>query len=84
MGQTVVEKISQTHMAEGPSRPLRAATLVFCVWAVLIHLPLAEPLLSPAVPKHHRYRGLVVPAARDRLELTGFQILRHIQVDLRW
>src|SRR5664279_3308928 len=24
MGQTVVEKISQTHMAEGPSRPLRA------------------------------------------------------------
>jgi homoaconitate hydratase len=24
MGQTIVEKISQTHMAEGPSRPLRA------------------------------------------------------------
>jgi homoaconitate hydratase len=24
MGQTVVEKISQTHMAEGPNRPLRA------------------------------------------------------------
>ena len=24
MGQTVVEKISQSHMAEGPSRPLRA------------------------------------------------------------
>ena len=66
------------------SRPLRAATLVFCVWALLIHLPLAEPLLSPAAAKHHRYRGLVVPAARDRLELTGFQVLRHIQVDLRW
>ena len=66
------------------SRPLRAVTLLFCVWAVLIHLPLAEPLLSPAVHKHHRYRGLVVPAAGDRLELTGFQVLRHIQVDLRW
>jgi homoaconitate hydratase len=24
MGQTIVEKLSQTHMAEGPSRPLRA------------------------------------------------------------
>ena len=24
MGQTIVEKISQTHMAEGPNRPLRA------------------------------------------------------------
>jgi homoaconitate hydratase len=24
MGQTIVEKISQTHMSEGPSRPLRA------------------------------------------------------------
>ena len=24
MGQTIVEKIAQTHMAEGPSRPLRA------------------------------------------------------------
>jgi hypothetical protein len=28
-------------------RRLRAATLVFCAYAVLIHLPLADPLLSP-------------------------------------
>jgi alpha-1,6-mannosyltransferase len=28
-------------------RRLRAATLVFCAYAILIHLPLAEPLLSP-------------------------------------
>lgn len=70
--------------AVSASRPLRAATLVFCIWAVLIHLPLAEPLLSPAAHKHHRYRGLVVPAAGDRLELTGFQVLRDVQVNLRW
>ena len=29
-------------------RRLRAATLLFCAYAVLIHLPLADPLLSPA------------------------------------
>lgn len=28
-------------------RRLRAATLLFCAYAVVIHLPLAEPLLSP-------------------------------------
>ena len=30
------------------SRRLRVATLVFCAYAILIHLPLADPLLSPA------------------------------------
>jgi alpha-1,6-mannosyltransferase len=37
------------------SRRLRAATLLFCAYAILVHLPLANPLLSPArqVP-HHR------------------------------
>jgi len=29
------------------SRTLRAATLVFCAYALLIHLPLAAPLLNP-------------------------------------
>ena len=29
MGQTIVEKIAQTHMAEGPSRPLRSRGLPF-------------------------------------------------------
>jgi alpha-1,6-mannosyltransferase len=33
--------------AVAPSRSLRAATLVFCGYAMLIHLPLADPLLSP-------------------------------------
>ncbi len=37
------------------SRRLRAATLLFCAYAILIHLALANPLLSPTrnVP-HHR------------------------------
>jgi len=30
------------------SRRLRVVTLVFCAYAILIHLPLADPLLSPA------------------------------------
>ncbi len=37
------------------SRRLRIATLVFCAYAILIHLPLADPLLSPARHvAHHR------------------------------
>src|ERR1039458_5972059 len=28
MGQTIVEKIAQAHMAEGPGRPLRAGDLL--------------------------------------------------------
>ena len=67
-----------------PDRRLRAATLVFCAWAVLIHLQLGEPLLSPAPAKQPVYKGLVVRSAGDRLELTSFQILRDVQVDLRW
>jgi hypothetical protein len=35
-------------------RRLRAATLVFCAYAVLIHLPLADPLLSPHRVSAHR------------------------------
>jgi len=37
--------------AVGGDRRLRGATLAFCAYAVLIHLPLADPLLSP--PQHH-------------------------------
>ncbi len=40
------------------NRRLRAATLVFCAYAVLIHLPLANPLLSPS--KHR----VSAPSAR--------------------
>jgi alpha-1,6-mannosyltransferase len=34
------------------SRWLRSATLIFCAYALLIHLPLASPLLSPPRQKH--------------------------------
>jgi alpha-1,6-mannosyltransferase len=33
--------------AVSDDRRLRAATLAFCAYAILIHLPLADPLLSP-------------------------------------
>jgi hypothetical protein len=40
------------------SRRLRVATLLFCAYAVLIHLPLADPLLSPARHVGHQRVGL--------------------------
>jgi alpha-1,6-mannosyltransferase len=65
-------------------RRLCGAALVFCAYAVLIHLSLADPLLSPARHRVHIDVHGRVPHLRDRLELTGFEILRHVQVDLRW
>jgi Glycosyltransferase family 87 len=48
--------------AVGGNRRLRAATLVVCAYAILIHLPLADPLLSaPAIhtePRHGHVGGL--------------------------
>jgi alpha-1,6-mannosyltransferase len=43
------------------SRRLRVATLAFCAYAILIHLPLADPLLSPA---RHVARHSVYPNGR--------------------
>jgi alpha-1,6-mannosyltransferase len=70
--------------AVGGDRRLRAAALVLCAYAVLIHLPLADGLLSPRrrhVPHHLAFpvRGLV-----HRLELTGFQVLGDVRVYLSW
>jgi alpha-1,6-mannosyltransferase len=70
--------------AVGSDRRLRAATLLFCGYAVLIHLTLANGLLDPRpvhVPHHLAFpvTGLV-----HRLELTGFEILHHVQGDLSW
>jgi alpha-1,6-mannosyltransferase len=65
-------------------RRLRAAALVLCAYAVLIHLSLADPLLSPARHRVHYRLPFPVPGVRDRLELSGFQILRDVHVDLRW
>jgi alpha-1,6-mannosyltransferase len=66
------------------NRRLRAATLLFCAYAILIHLPLANGLLSP--PRHRvvNHLQLAVPSIRHSLELTGFQVLGDVQLDLRW
>jgi len=65
-------------------RRLRAATLLFCAYAVLIHLSLADPLLSPAPVRPARHALVRIPGLRDRLELTGLQTLGDVKVDLRW
>jgi Glycosyltransferase family 87 len=65
-------------------RRLRAATLLFCAYAVLIHLPLADPLLSPHRAHVVQHVPVAAPGARHRLELAGFQILGDVQLDLRW
>jgi glycosyl transferase family 87 len=63
------------------SRRLRACTLAFCAYAILIHLPLADPLLSPPrhIP-HHRVR----PSARaeDGVVFAGLQVKRDAALDL--
>jgi hypothetical protein len=70
--------------AVGGDRRLRAATLLLCAYAILIHLPLADPLLSP--PAAHVADGVhvAVPHLGHRLELASFQVLHHVEVDLRW
>ncbi len=65
-------------------RRLRAATLVFCAYAVLIHLSLADGLLSPRPAHVPHHLPFPVPGVVHRLELTGFQVLRDVQVDFRW
>jgi hypothetical protein len=68
-------------------RRLRAAALVLCAYAVLIHLPLADPLLSPKRP-HVRVvlpPGTPgIPRLNDRLEFSGFEVLRDVRLDFRF
>ena len=68
--------------AVGGDRRLRAATLVFCAYAVLIHLPLADPLLSPAGAQRHP--AAVVVGSRHSIYLTRFEVPGHAALDLRW
>jgi len=63
-------------------RRLRAATLVFCAYAMLIHLPLANPLLSPR-QTHIHSRGIRHLGYRDRVDLAGLQVPDHVALDLR-
>jgi hypothetical protein len=58
--------------AVSSSRRLRVATLVFCAYALLIHLPLAKPLLSPPRQKPAAHvRTPRIPAARARSERSS-------------
>ncbi|HTA35128.1 MAG TPA: glycosyltransferase family 87 protein [Solirubrobacteraceae bacterium] len=60
-------------------RRLRGATLLFCAYAVLIHLPLAEPLLTPPRPKAVHVRRF---PRRHRVDLTRFQVTHDALLDL--
>jgi alpha-1,6-mannosyltransferase len=76
-------------------RRLRAATLIFCAYALLIHLPLANPLLSPesAIHKRHVVRarsgagplaaGRDAVEARYSVDLTRLEVSHHAALDLR-
>lgn len=65
-------------------RRLCAATLVVCGYAVLIHLSFADPLLSPSARYLAPDLHIHVPNLGHRLELTSFQMLHDVQLDLRW
>jgi len=67
--------------AVGGDRRLRAATLIFCAYAILIHLPLADPLLSPPSAVHSH---TVVLTSGHGLELSRFKIPGYSTLDLRW
>jgi hypothetical protein len=65
-------------------RRLRAAALVVCAYAVLIHLSLANGLLGPRPHHVHHRLPFRVPGVVHRVELTGFEVLRDIHRDFRW
>jgi alpha-1,6-mannosyltransferase len=77
----------------GDSARLRFATLAVCAYALLIHLPLADPLLSP--PRHviearvpagrpvpARHFAAIVAARRHDVVFAGPQVGRHAALDL--
>lgn len=66
------------------NRRLCAATLLACAYAVLIHLTLADALLNPHIHNALAHVRLSLPGVRHRLKFASFQVLRDIQVDLRW
>ncbi|MBA3807149.1 MAG: DUF2029 domain-containing protein [Solirubrobacterales bacterium] len=65
-------------------RRLRTATLLICAYAILIHLPLADGLLSPGRQRSVTHLHLAVPGLRHRMEFASFEILHDVHVDLRW
>jgi hypothetical protein len=65
---------------------LRAAVLVFCAYAMLIHLPLASPLLTPKHTANGGRTALARPSlrgrARDHVHLARFEVPDHPTLDL--
>ena len=67
-------------------RRLRAATLVLCAYAVLIHLPLANGWLSPQRVTCHTRKDCVPRrplSSGHRVHFTGLQVPGHAALDLR-
>jgi hypothetical protein len=61
-------------------RRLRGATLLFCAYAILIHLPLADPVLSPTRTVIHRRAPAV--GSRDGVKLAGLKVSGDATLDL--
>jgi hypothetical protein len=68
-------------------RRLRAATLVLCAYALLIHLPLGDDLLSPQHVTCHTRKDCVPGGGfrlgRHRIHLTGLKVTGDVTLDLR-
>jgi len=68
-------------------RRLIGAALVVCAYAVLIHLPLADPVLSPGHARGGQTVSLPrieIPGLRHRIEFAGLEVLRDARGDLRF
>jgi alpha-1,6-mannosyltransferase len=68
-------------------RRLRIAVLVFCAYALLIHLPLANGLLSPRHITCHTREDCVPGGGfrlgAHRIHLTGLKVPGHVTLNLR-
>jgi hypothetical protein len=68
-------------------RRLRAATLVLCAYALLIHLPLGDGLLSPRHVTCHTRKDCVPGGGfrlgGHRIHLTGLKVSGDVTLDLR-
>ena len=68
-------------------RRLRAATLILCAYALLIHLPLANGLLSPQHVTCHTRKdcapGGGFRLGGHRIHLTGLKVTGNVTLDLR-
>ncbi|MGB8012055.1 MAG: homoaconitase [Terriglobales bacterium] len=63
VGQTIVEKIAQKHMAEGPARPLRAGDFL----SIRPHRCMTHDNTSAVMNK---FKGIGAKKVRDPLQLT--------------